>query len=128
MLKAIVALVVAAHGIGHVLFLIPLLGIADWGQSMRSWLLGTDTLAKIVGGIIWIASMAGFLLAAYGLFSLTDWWRNVAIVSAIVSLVGLILFFANPPSSPVISAAVFNLIILVALLVFNWPTNAALAQ
>jgi hypothetical protein len=33
MLRAILALVIAAHGIGHILFLVPLLGIADWGLS-----------------------------------------------------------------------------------------------
>ena len=38
--RVIVALLVGAHGVGHILFLLPLWGMADWGQSARSWLLG----------------------------------------------------------------------------------------
>jgi hypothetical protein len=32
MLRTVLAVAFAAHGIGHILFLVPLLGIADWGQ------------------------------------------------------------------------------------------------
>jgi hypothetical protein len=35
-LRAILALVIAAHGVGHVLLLAPCLGLAEWGQSTRS--------------------------------------------------------------------------------------------
>jgi len=43
MLRTALTLIIAAHGIGHILFLVPLLGIADWGQSARSWLLTGQT-------------------------------------------------------------------------------------
>lgn len=120
-MRLIVAVVVGAHGVGHILFLMPLLGIADWGQASRSWLLGEGWLARGVGSLIWLAVMVGFTAVAIGLYRMTDWWRTVAIIAAAVSTMGLLLFWANPVNSPVISALVFNLLVLATLLVFNWP-------
>jgi hypothetical protein len=128
MLKIVLALVLAAHGIGHILFLTPLLGVANWGQqSDSSWLLGAGGPARLIGILLFGVALVGFLAAALGLLGVTDWWRTVAIISAIVSLVGTLLFFANPPTSSVIAATVFNALVLVLLLVVHWPTDAALA-
>lgn len=128
MLKLVLALVIAAHGIGHILFLTPLLGVANWGQqSDTSWLLGAGGAARLVGVILFGLALVGFLAAAVGLLGVTDWWRNVAIISAILSLAGTLLFFANPPSSSVIAATVFNALVLVLLVLVHWPTDAALA-
>lgn len=119
-LRFILSIVVGAHGLGHALFLVPLLGIADWGQTTRSWLLGNGWLAKGRGGLLWLAALVGFTAVAIGLYRMTDWWQTVALVAAAVSTLGLLLFWASPVSSPVISALVFNLLILAALLIFNW--------
>ena len=122
MIKIALAVVVLAHGIGHILFLVPLLGIAEWGQSARSWLLGADTPAKLIGGLLWLVALIGFCAAAFGLFSQQEWWRPVAIISSAVSLVGLLLFWANPASSSAVSAAVVDLLVPIALLVIRWPS------
>jgi len=58
-------------------------------------------------------------VVAIGFFQLTNWWRVVAIVAAAVSSLGLLLFWAVPASSPVISTLVFNLLVLGALLIFH---------
>jgi len=121
LLRVVLAFVVAAHGLGHILFLVSLLGIADWGQATQSWLLGSGWLAKGLGAAIWLVAIFGFVAAAVGLFQMSDWWQQLAIIAAIVSIVGLLLFWVNPPGSPVISALVFDLLVLVALLVFHWP-------
>lgn len=119
--RLILAIVIGAHGVGHVLFLVPLLGVADWGQSTRSWLLGDGWLARGTGTLVWLVALGGFTAVAIGLYRMTDWWRTVALVAAAVSTLGLLLFWANPVSSPIISALVFNLLVLTALLVFKWP-------
>ncbi len=123
-LRILLAIVVAAHGIGHVLFLLPLLGAANWGQSVQSWLFGAGPLARIAGALIWLLAIIGFLAVAFGIFQETDWWRTVALVSAGVSTLGLLLFWVRPAGSPVISALVFNLLVAGALLVLNWPSPA----
>lgn len=124
LVRAILAIIVGAHGVGHVLFLTAALGIADWGQSAHSWLLSNESAAKVAGGIIWAVALLGFVAAAVGLFGELAWWRTVAIIVSIVSLVGLALFWDNPPTQPAVAAAVFNVVVLLALLVFKWPPTS----
>ncbi len=123
-LRFILTVVVGAHGLGHILFLFPLLGIADWGQPTRSWLLGDGWLARGLGSLLWLAAIVGFTAVAIGLFTVTEWWRTAAIGAAAVSSLGLLLFWANPVNSPILSALVFNLLVLGALLIFHWPPIA----
>lgn len=125
MLRIILSLIIAAHGIGHSLFLIPLLGVAEWGQSTRSWLITGTNEARVIGGILWLVAMIGFGLSAYGLWNQQEWWRNGAIIASVVSTLGLILFWATPVSSPVISALIFNLLVLGALLLLHFPSIEA---
>lgn len=120
-LRVVLALVVGAHGLGHILFLAPLLGLADWGQPTQSWLLGSGGLAKGVGSLLWAATTVGFVLAAMGIFGESSWWRTAAIASSVVSIVGLALYWSSPVGSPVLSAFVFNLLVLGSLLFLNWP-------
>lgn len=117
--RAILAIIVGAHGIGHVLFLVPVLGLTDWGQSSSSWLLSSEVVAKAVGGVIWAVALIGFVAAAIGMFSESSWWRTLAVVVSLVSLAGLALFWDNPPTQPVIAAAIFDVVVLLALLVFE---------
>jgi hypothetical protein len=120
-IRPLLALVVGAHGIGHLLFLFSLLGLADWGQTTRSWLLGEAWLAKGLGALLWLVATAGFIAVAVGIFGEDTWWRPLALVAAAVSAVGLLIFWASPVSSPALSALVFDLLLVAALLVFNWP-------
>lgn len=120
-LRIVLAVAVAAHGIGHILFLMPLVSSTTWGQSAQSWLLGDGGLAKGLGALIWLVALVGFVAAAFGIFRETDWWQMAAIMSAVVSTVGLILFWTRPTTSPAVSALVFNLLILISLLVVRWP-------
>lgn len=122
--RAILAIIVGAHGIGHVLFLVPVLGLADWEQSSSSCLLSSEVLAKAVGGVIWAVALIGFVAAAIGMFSESSWWRTLAVVVSLVSLAGLALFWDNPPTQPVIAAAIFDVVVLLALLVFKWPPSS----
>lgn len=122
-LRIVLALAVGAHGIGHILFLVSLLGISDWGQSTRSWLLGSGWPAKGLGSLIWIAAVAGFVVVAAGIFNKTDWWRPLAIIASAVSALGLLLFWTKPVNSPVVPALAFNMLVLGSLLVLHWPPS-----
>lgn len=125
MLRIALALIIGAHGIGHILFLVPLLGIADWGQTARSWLITAETPARLVGGLLWLAAMVAFFAAVYGLLGEHTWWRGVTIIGAAVSIVGLIIFWVNPATSPAVAALVFNLLVLGSLLIVHWPSVEA---
>lgn len=119
-LRVLLGVLVGAHGIGHILFLMPLVSSTNWGQSAQSWLLGEGGLAKIGGIVIWLVAMLGFLAAAFGIFREAAWWQSVAIAFAVISTVGLVLFWNKPATSPAISALVFNLLILISLFIFHW--------
>ena len=123
--RAVLTLVLGAHGLGHMVFLVSTLGIADWGGPSHSWLLAGlcgGAVVRIAGSLIWFLALAGFIAAAIGLFAQLEWWRTVAIASASVSLLGLVLFWTNPPISSILSAGLFDLVVLVALLVVRWPS------
>lgn len=119
-LRLLLAVVMGAHGIGHILFLAPQLGIANWSQTGSSWLFGNGWPTRYLGVLIWIAVIVGFLAAAVGLYQSTDWWRLVAIYAAALSTLGLILYWARPATSPTLSAIIFNLLVLAALAIFHW--------
>lgn len=120
-----VSVVVLAHGIGHVLFLAPCLGIAQWGQSAHSWLLTKtlgDVATRVIGSLLWVAAIGMFVVAGGGLLGQNAWWRALAIASAGVSLLALILFAGGGDTQPVLSAAIMDLAILVVLLWVHWPS------
>ena len=123
--RTVVAVVMLAHGIGHVLFLAPCLGITQWGQSAHSWLL-TKTLGdgatRVIGGLLWLVVIVGFVAAGIGLLGQFAWWRTLAVASAGVSLLALGLFVSGISTQPVLSAAAMDIAILVALMWIHWPS------
>lgn len=126
LIRITLAIVVGAHGVGHILFLVNDLGIADWQQSTRSWLLTNifgDVLTRGIGSVIWAFAILGFVAVAFGMFQQSGSWRTIAIASSLVSAIGVILFWSNPVSSPAISALVFDIIVVVALLIFRFPPS-----
>ena len=120
--RIILLVSVFAHGIGHILFLVPMLGVANWGQSAQSWLLTNlmgDKLTRGFGAIIWLAVIIAYLIGLYGFINQTPWWPQLMIGASGVSAIGLLLFWGS--SSPVISAMIFDIVIILALQVFKWP-------
>ena len=134
-LRIIIALVLFVHGIGHVMGILPILGfstIETW--NTRSWLLTGllgDTITRIIGFILFAAALIGFVGATLGLMDWLvphEWWRPLATVSAVISLVAIALFrnafvafFPNKIGAIAVDAAV-----LIGLLLANWPTEAQL--
>lgn len=125
------AAVLGAHGIGHVLGWLPAWVLAAFEKvSTRSWaldpLLG-DRLGAMVAGALYAAPTLGFLVAAGALATGQPWWREVAVASAITSLVASALVPAALPTSSLAGSTVVNLAVL-GLAVWGAPTLAGLAQ
>jgi hypothetical protein len=93
-------------------------------------LLGS-TLSRILCVALYGAALLGFLgaaLAVVGWGVPHAWWRTLAVASAVISLVALLLFwnaliFLFPHK---VGALAVNLATLVCLLALNWPTEADL--
>ena len=66
-----------------------------------------------------------FSAGAYGLLSQQLWWRTVTVVAALVSVVGLLIFWVNPVDSPVFSALIFDIAVIGLLLVAHLPSVEA---
>jgi hypothetical protein len=142
-LRTLIALVFAFHGVGHAMGIIPALQIISAGSrregwlknwSSHSWLLTNllgDPVSRILCIVLYGAALIGFLGAALALLGWGlphDWWRTLAVVSAVISLVALVLYwnaliFLFPHK---VGALAINVVTLVCLLVLNWPSEASL--
>ncbi len=123
--RILIGLVIIGQGAGHIEFLGPMLGRARWGQTGRSWLLSgrvPDKALKVLGEVVWILAVFGFMAAGGGLIGQHEWWRGLAVVSASASMLGLALF--GLPIWPVYTAGLMDVVVLAALVLFRWPSAA----
>lgn len=123
--------VLLLHGLGHGGALGALLWIrfnpgsetGDWLPA-RSWLLTsmTPATAGLVAGSLWILALIGFVVAAlsfWGVVLPADVWRPVAVVAAVVSLVGMFLFVGTWPVFNYLAALTVNVGVLVGVLLLH---------
>lgn len=120
-IRIVVAIFIMIHGIGHGMGILPLFGKKlSESHSADSWVLGPligSAPARAVGTFIWILCIMGFLLAGTGFagWIVPVMWPAIAAVSAIISLIGLALFwnafpfwFPNKVSVIIIDVFVFS--------------------
>lgn len=137
-LRIIIAGVLAFHGVGHAMGIIPALKsrffesqTGAWAQnwSSHSWLLSPllgDTASRIISVVLFLVPLIGFVGAALGLMGWLvphESWRTLAVVSAVISLVALSLFwnafiYLFPHK---VGAIAVNVAVLVGLLWANRP-------
>jgi hypothetical protein len=130
-MNVLLAIVVLAHGIGHVLFLAPTIRFARWAdQTGHSWVLTPsigDTATQVVGGLVWIATIVLFVGGVGGFMTGQDWWRAMTVAGAILSIIGIVLMWDGIATTNAIFALVFDVLILGSLLWLHWPALDALA-
>ncbi len=143
-LRLTITAILVFHGVGQLMGAIPALGLfgvgsakgPDWAKnwSANSWLL-TDLLgssvSRIIAAILFVAAFTGFICGTFsmnGLLIPIDLWRRILIISAVISLWAIFLywnaFILLFPHK--IGNIVINLAVLVALLYVNWPTQTQL--
>lgn len=135
-LRTVIALILLVHLIGHVQGIMAAAGLFNsetW--HARSPIL-TDAIgegpAKVVALVIFIAAMVLFLGAVLALFDLVvpyQNWRTLAVIGAVVSLVGQLLYWnafaalLNRGGSLLVNVATLVLILLV-----HWPSDELLGR
>ena len=138
MLKTGLAIFIILHGLVHAILAIapsPADSNAKPGAfftaTERSWLLPQFGLnastVQWIGIILVVLSTLGFILAGLGIFGvagLSAIWRTVAIISAGISLLLLVIFWH--PWLPV--GVLIDIGILVTLFVANWPPVDAIGS
>jgi len=135
-IKLVIAAALLLHGLGHggalgALIWIGRSGGMDTGAWLhaRSWLFPSlpAPAATTVASIFWILSLIGFVLASmsfWGILVPGEAWRQLAVTSAIVSTLGIALFFGTWPTFNTLAALGMNIAVLVALLWLHWPPQA----
>lgn len=127
--KVVVAGVLGAHGVGHLLGVLPAAGIARFdGVSTSSWALTGalgDGAARLVAVGLFAVPAAGFVVAAAGLLLGEPWWRPIAAASAVVSIVATALYPQAFPAGSTIGSLAVNVLVLYAVLVAGWGAVTA---
>ena len=132
-MKIIIALFLIAHGLVHTAIAAgpdpndPDSKPGSFFTSIsRSWLMSrlglNNRFVQWIGIILVALATLGFILAGLGVFGipgLSEIWRTVAVVSAVVSLLLLILFWHRW----LILGVLIDIGILIALLWANWPSE-----
>jgi len=140
MLRWVVGGVLMLHGLGHGGAVAALAWIngrpgTDTGawSAARAWAvpsLGADS-ATLIASAFWIVSLAGFAVAAlsfWGVLVPVEWWRPMAVAAALVSIVGIVVFFGTWPTFNTLAALGVNAAVLVAVLWLRWPPEATFGQ
>lgn len=118
------------HGIGHVgalgtlavLAYRPGMGTGNW-KAAKSWLFPSlpKSAATAVASVFWTVSLVGFVLVALSWWGilLPEVWRPLALVSAVVSAVGIVLFLRTWPVFNTVAA--LGMDVVAVLLALAWP-------
>ena len=129
LLRVVVAGVLGAHGVGHVMGWVPVLGLARFeGVSSGSWLLSStagEGAARLVAICLFAVPTAGFIAAAVGLLLGQSWWRSVAVAAAATSLAASTLYPQALPVSSTVGSVAVNVVVLYGILVAQWGAEAA---
>lgn len=142
-LRILITLVLLFHGVGHAMGIIPALRIVKVNESnpgwlknwsSRSWLLTDllgDSVSRILCAVLYLAALIGFIGTALALSSWGvphDGWQTLAIVSAVISLAAILLYWNALillfPHK--VGALAINVATLVCLLLTSWPSEATL--
>lgn len=142
-LRFLIAAALSFHAIGHLMGVIPALGLIKTDASSPGWLQGWTShswlLSKVLGeGTARVVCAGLFLVATIltlaAVLGLLGWgvpydnWRTLATIAAVVSLITIVLYwnaliFFIPHK---VGALSIDIAVLVCLFVLNWPTEAAI--
>lgn len=127
MLKLLVALVLFAHGIGHIMGPLQVFKVATINPAWagNSWILTGVTgqsFSQAIGAILWMAALISFAALAgvvLGWLPAT-WWAPLAVGASALSLVGIALFPTAFPLTSTVAAVVVDVAVLVSVLWLHW--------
>lgn len=124
MLRYVLALALVMHGLGHVMGF-----IAAWTPTIEvgfsdapSILWSGATVASAAGkafGLLWLVALVGSVGAGLGLLFGHEWWRVLAVASALISLAAIVPWWNTVPAGARFGGVLFDLVI-IALLLFPW--------
>ena len=120
MLRYLIAIALFAHGVGHVLFLANSWGYWRENEEGRSWLfsrvLGAGQAVEGIFGLLWLVPLVGFVAVTWGYFTHQEWWPQLMLASAAISLVMIVLWWGSLVTGSAFFALVFDIVLIVVVL------------
>ena len=123
--KLIMALIIAFHGLGHIMGPLVTFGVLKTeGFGGASWLLSdrlnlNQTTQKALS-LLWIVALIGFAATAYGLWFGLGWWRMLAWVNVALSVLVIGAWWTSFPGNIPLQANLGNVAIVAGMLL--WKT------
>ncbi|MHA1945480.1 MAG: hypothetical protein ACXAC6_04645 [Candidatus Hodarchaeales archaeon] len=121
----IFVIAIIAHAIGHTLGVIHTFDIVTLSgmPSNESWLLTGQlkmgqTVIRIIS-VLWVVVVIGFLITAGAFWFEVSWWKNLATLMVVLSIVLFTIWFNSFPINTSIGATIGNIVVIVGLLQFN---------
>jgi hypothetical protein len=134
-MRFVIAAVLFAHGIGHVMGPLQMfkLAVINPAWSGDSWVLtgvAGQTVSQAIGIVLWTTALIGFVLAAAVVMGWlpTTWWVPLALAASVASLIAIALFPSAFPTFSTVAAALVDTAVLVAVLWFHWAPEALAAS
>jgi len=113
-------LVILGHGIGHLIGVLASWTSIDVGFKDAAWLFpGGHKMKSAIGrawGLLWIVAMVFFVGSALGILLDEEWWRFLAVIGSVVSLVAILPWWKSVIGGVKAGAVLDIAIILVLLL------------
>lgn len=119
-LRILIAGALFVHAVGHTL---------GFWMPARSWLFPSleEPILRTISSIFWILAAIGFLAAFLGFFGVlvpSNLWRPLAVGTAFVSILGLVLFWGTWPAFNTVGAFGMNIVVLITQLWLSWPPTS----
>lgn len=134
MLRFLIGVFIVLHGLVHLWYVTLSQRLvefqAEMGWSGRSWLFTNvlgDATTRSLASVLYVLATIAFVAGGVGIFVRAGWWRPVLVGSAVFSSAIILLFWDGSMQRLVekgLIGLLINVVILVALLVFQWPSAA----
>jgi hypothetical protein len=134
MKRKLISAFLIVHGLIHIIFEFNIYdpNTSDYvGWTRQSWILSNalgTTAVTVIGLILWTATITGFVVAGILLLVKKKEWKITTIVASFISLIAYLFLWDGlaPDPSSWIAGPVVSGVIILALLVFNWPKDEIL--
>ena len=138
-IKIIITAVLLLHGLAHGRAFFCLAATAGGGGStawipLRSWLFpkASKKTVAAIAAVFWLLATLGFIAAALGFWGFLfpgAYWRQLALISAVISTLGTLIFSGIWPGAPdqrlstldTAISLVINVAVIFLLLVMQYP-------
>lgn len=107
--RVVVLTLLVVHGLIHLIGPLGIWELAELPEMTGETIIDLPPTVASTLAVVWLAALASFLVAAFGLFTRRPWWRWVALAAVLVSQAVVVVWW--PDAS---AGTLANLLVLTA--------------